>query len=74
MYTHASKNKIGIFGNPLERYLPANFINALELKDDEFINDNLEEFVFVYFFGQTTDLKSKVKLVDIRRVKYNYHN
>ena len=74
LYTHASKNKIGIFGNPLERYLPANFINALELKDDEFINDNLEEFVFVYFFGQATDLKSKVKLVDIRRVKYNYHN
>ena len=56
-----------------ESYILENDKNVLLLEFPAFY-DNLEEFVFVYFFGQTTDLKSKVKLVDIRRVKYNYHN
>lgn len=69
-----STDEIGVFGYKLQPYIGSNLISALEIGNDDCINDNIEQFVFNYMNNDLAHLKNGLDKVDIRRIKYNLHN
>lgn len=73
-YLMAYSNDIGPFGNKLDRYIPKNFITALELNNEGLLTDPYEIFIYKYMHGALIELQKYLDTISKRRVKYNMHS
>ena len=72
-YVMGYTEPIGPFGNKLMPYVPKNFLNALDLKSIDKLEDRYERFVFTYMVSGWKGAMSIIDTVNKRRIPYDMH-